>query len=61
MPIKERRHTGFEYLGRETQKMETREGKDSVKRRMQERGTLLVSTTKDGTSKPTNKKSKSRN
>lgn len=41
--------------------METREGKDSVKRSMQERETLLGSTTKEGTSKPTNKKSKSRN
>ena len=62
MPIKERRrHTGFEYLGRETQKTGTRQGKDGVKRRMQERGTLLGSTTKEGTSKPTNKKSKSRN
>ena len=39
--------------------MGTREGKDSVKRRMQERGTLLGSTTKEGTSKSTNKKKQS--
>ena len=48
-------------MERETQKSGAREDKDKVKRRIRERGTPLGSTTKEGTSKSTNKKSKSRN
>lgn len=55
--IKERRrHIGFEYLGRETQKTGPREGKDNVKRRIQEKGIPLGGTTREGTLKSTNKK-----